>query len=243
MPILELKSYVAIPFLAAGIVAVLMMFDLMGRSERKLSPNFLRRGHRLAGFIFVLLLGVLSYLCIEYVAAVGDRMSHRAVFHSVLALGLIGVLLVKILIVRFYREFMRFVPTLGIVVFILAFVVFFTSAGYFFLRDVHEHGAGEVAEAEEVTPDPIPGPEGDPASGETVYSSNCASCHAADSEDWFIGPGLKGILVRETLPESGRPATPENVRSQITNPVGAMPAFTSFSDRQMVDLLAYIETL
>ena len=205
MPILELKSYVAIPFLAAGIVAVLMMFDLMGRSERKLSPNFLRRGHRLAGFIFVLLLGVLSYLCIEYVAAVGDRMSHRAIFHSVL--------------------------------------VFFTSAGYFFLRDVHEHGAGEVAEAEEVTPDPIPGPEGDPASGETVYSSNCASCHAADSEDWFIGPGLKGILVRETLPESGRPATPENVRSQITNPVGAMPAFTSFSDRQMVDLLAYIETL
>ncbi len=243
MPILELKSYIAIPFMAAGIVAVLMMFDLMGRSERKLSPNFLRRGHKLAGFIFVVLLGVLSYLCIEYVAAVGDRMSHRAVFHGVLALGLIGILLVKILIVRFYREFMRFVPTLGIITFVLAFVVFFTSAGYFFLREAHEHGAGEVTKAEEVAQAPIPDLEGDPAGGETVYSNNCASCHAADSEDWFIGPGLKGILARETLPESGRPATLENVRSQIVNPVGAMPAFTSFSDRQMVDLLAYMGTL
>ena len=241
MPILELKSFIAIPFLAAGIVAVLMMFDLMGKSERKLSPNLLRRGHKVAGFIFIALLAVLSYLCLNYVSALGDRMSHRAVFHSVLALGLIGVLLVKILIVQFYREFMRFVPTLGIITFILAFVVFFTSAGYFFLRDAHEHGTGEVAEAEEVVP--MPDLAGDPASGEAVYSGNCASCHIADSEDWYIGPGLKGILAGETLPESGRVATRENVRSQIINPVGAMPAFPSLSDREMADLLAYMGTL
>jgi mono/diheme cytochrome c family protein len=243
MPILELKSYIAIPFLAAGIVAVLMMFDLMGRSERKLSPNFLRRGHKVAGFIFVVLLGILSYLCIEYAAAVGDRMSHRAVFHSVLALGLIGVLLVKVLIVQFYREFMRFVPALGVITFILAFVVFFTSAGYFFLREAHEHGAADVVEAQGVTPAPLPEIEGDPAGGETVFSGNCASCHASDSEDWFIGPGLKGILARETFPESRRPATVANLVSQIVDPVGVMPAFSSLSDREMADLLAYMKTL
>jgi mono/diheme cytochrome c family protein len=243
MPILELKSYLAIPFLAAGIVAVLMMFDLMGRSERKLSPKFLRRGHKLAGLIFAVLLAILSYLCIKYVAAVGDRMSSRAVFHSVLALGLIGVLLVKILIVQFYREFMRFAPALGIITFILAFVVFFTSAGYYFLREAHEHATAEVAVAEEMRPAPMPSLEGDTASGETIYGNRCGSCHFADSEDWFIGPGLKGILAKDVLPESGRSATVENIRSQIVNPVGTMPAFTSLSEEQMADLLAYIETL
>jgi mono/diheme cytochrome c family protein len=243
MPILELKSYIAIPFLASGVVAVLMMFDLMGRSERKLSPSFLRRGHRAAGFVFVVLLGILSYLCIDYVAALGDRMSHRAVFHSVLALGLIGVLLVKILIVQFYREFMRLVPALGIITFILAFVVFFTSAGYFFLREAYEPGAAEVTEAEPMAAAAVPELDGDPARGELVYSENCGSCHAADSDEWSIGPGLKGIFAKETLPESGRPATLESVRSQIINPVGAMPPFPSFSDREMADLLAYMTTL
>ena len=243
MPVLELKSYLAIPFLAAGLVAMLLMLDLMGRPQRKLNPYLLRRGHKAAGFIFIVLLGILSYLCIGYVEAVGDRMSHRAVIHSVLALGLIGVLLVKLLIVRFYRGLMRFVPALGITAFVLAFMVFFTSAGYFFLREAHQHATGETALGEGPSPATVSDLEGDAARGEMVYADMCGSCHHADLEDWYIGPGLKGILGKERLPESGRPATLENIRSQIVSPVGTMPAFTSLSERQMADLLAYIENL
>jgi cytochrome c553 len=242
MPILELKSYLAIPFLAAGITAVLLMFDLMGRPERKTSPDALRRGHKAAGYLFVVLLGILSYLCLAYVEALGDRMSHRAVLHSVLALGLIGVLVIKILIARFYRGLLRLVPALGITAFVLAFVVFFTSAGYFFLREAGVHGADETATAQG-TSAYVSGLEGDAARGERVYADMCGACHNADSEDWLIGPGLKGVLGKERLPESGRPATLENIRSQILSPVGTMPAITSLSDQQMADLLAYMEGL
>jgi mono/diheme cytochrome c family protein len=158
-------------------------------------------------------------------------------------LGLIGVLIVKILIVRFYRGLMRFVPPLGVTAFILAFVVFFTSAGYYFLRETSEHGAAGSVAAQTAAQAAMPDLEGDPARGEGVFAANCASCHAAGSEDWRIGPGLKGILTKKTLPESGRPATVENVWSQIVSPVGTMPAFTSFSDDEIADLLAYIKTL
>jgi mono/diheme cytochrome c family protein len=170
-------------------------------------------------------------------------MSNRAVLHSVLALGLIGVLIVKILIVQFYREFMRFVPTLGIVLFILAFVVFFTSAGYYFLMGASGRAAVEASTVAAAGEPSMPDLEGDAAAGEAVFTGNCASCHAADTEDWFMGPGLKGVLARETLSAVGKPATLENVWVQIVNPVGTMPAFTSFSDREMADLLAYMETL
>jgi hypothetical protein len=170
-------------------------------------------------------------------------MSSRAVFHSVLALGLIGVLLVKLLIVRFYRELMRFVPTLGVVTFILAFVVFFTSAGFFFLREAHSHAGGEAGVAETALPQALAAVGGDPTGGQAIFTRDCAGCHIATSEEWYIGPGLKGVLAKQTLPESRRPATAANVRSQILSPVGVMPAFTSLSDREMADLLAYLKSL
>ena len=243
MPILELKSFIALPFLAVAVTAVLFMFELMGRTAVKHDPKVLKQGHRVFGYAFIVLMGLLTYLCLTYVSAVGDRMSVRAVIHSILAVGLVGVLLVKVLIARFYRDLLRMVPALGIVTFVLAFVVFFTSAGYFFLRDGHSHVAAEISGAEVTLPPPVAGIAGDAAGGQAVFVRDCAGCHAVVSEEWRIGPGLKGVLAKPTLPESGRPATPANVWSQIVNPVGVMPAFTMYSDRELADLLAYIKTL
>jgi cytochrome c1 len=48
---------------------------------------------------------------------------------------------------------------------------------------------------------------------------------------------------KQILPSSGRPATLENVRSQIIKPYRSMPAFPDFSDEQMADLMAYLKIL
>ena len=77
------------------------MFALMGKTERKISATFLRRMHKSAGFIFAILLLIISYFCIRYVAMVGDQLSGRAVMHSVLSLALFIVLAIKISIVQF----------------------------------------------------------------------------------------------------------------------------------------------
>jgi cytochrome c553 len=243
VPILELKSYISLPFLAVGVITVLFAFALMGRPAEQHDPKVLKRRHRISGYVFIVLLVVLSYLCLSYVVAVGSNMPVRALFHGILAVGLIGVLVVKMLIVRFYRGLVRMVPALGVVAFILAFVVFFTSAGYFFLREAHSHAAGEGSVAEVTLPPAVARTSGDPAAGQATFAEDCAACHAVASEEWRIGPGLKRVLARDTLPESGRPATPGNVWSQIVNPVGVMPAFDMYSDQEMADLLAYIKTL
>jgi hypothetical protein len=132
--ILLFKSILATVFMAAGVVAVLSMLSLMGQSDRKLGPRFLRSTHKSAGTLFVILLVVVSVYCVRYVGATGDNLSLRAVIHGVLAVALFGVLFLKLTIIRFYKEFLRIVPTLGMIIFVLAFSVYFTSAGFYFLR-------------------------------------------------------------------------------------------------------------
>jgi mono/diheme cytochrome c family protein len=286
---MQVKLAVSILFIAVGTVAVLSMLYVMGRPEKKISPGAMRNTHRIMGLIFTVLLLVLAWIGAGFVGAMGDGMSLRAVFHAVFALSLIAVLLMKILIVKFYRELMRFVPTMGLVVFALAFVVFFTSAGFHFARDLRpepsgvsgdggppvagrdagasggveegeDQGPGEDSDAGsdrygaattggQIAADTGPAaqrksmPEGDVKVGRAIFNNKCVGCHDADSRKSLFGPGLLGLMKWEALRSTGEPPTPGSVRNQIIDPVGTMPAFTTFSKEEMDNLLAYLGTL
>jgi mono/diheme cytochrome c family protein len=234
------KSILAVLFLAVGIVGVLAMFSLMGKTEHKTSPMALRKLHRSMGFIFVILLVLISVLCVRYVARVGDQISLRAAFHCVFALLLIGVLAVKITIIKWFKGLLNLVPALGIIVFVLAFAVVATSAGYFFVRMGSYAAATGVQPVEE---EPAAAAEGDPESGGKIFDENCSSCHATDNDDSGFAPGLKGVLKKDTLPDSGRPATVENIKSQLREPVGMMPSYNSITGQDLADLIEYLKTL
>ena len=232
------KSIVAIFFLAAGLIAVICMLTLMGRAERKISATFLRRLHKGAGAVFAVMFLVISYFCLNYVKMVGDGMSVRAVFHGVLALALFIILALKLSIVQFYKQFLRYVPGLGMTVFALSFVVFCTSAGYVFLKTEHIK-----AKSEEISKPTQTALKGDAKKGAALFDSKCSFCHYADKEASKYGPGLKGVLKKGKLPYSGRPANLENIKQQLRNPISAMPSFASLSEEEIADLLAYLETL
>ena len=229
------KSMLAMIFLAFGLIAVICMLTLMGRAERKISATLLRRLHKIAGGIFAVMFLLISYFCLHYVKMLGDGMSARAVFHSVLALALFAVLALKVSIVQFFKQFLRYVPGLGMAAFSLALVVFFTSGGYFFLV------AGESAEPEERVSQAVISPT--VQAGRALFDGKCGFCHHADRSESKLGPGLKGILKGETLPASGRPATEENVRQQLVEPYRSMPSFESLSEQEIEDLVAYLLTL
>lgn len=79
--------------------------------------------------------------------------------------------------------------------------------------------------------------------GNKIFEQYCSGCHTTRSTKTIVGPGLKGILKRKTLPVSGRPATPEDIVDQIKNPYRNMPAFRQFSKKQLEDILAYLNTV
>lgn len=233
-----IKSILGTIFFLAGLVAISTMFSIMGKQERKVSATILRRIHRTAGFTFLILMLVISYFCIKYWAMTGDQISIRAIFHSVLALGLIIILFIKVSIIRIYKNFLRFAPSLGIIVFCLAFLVFSTSAGYFFIRSLHA-----VSITTETSQPDTTITEGSTERGERLFTSKCSSCHYADREDNKSGPGLANLLQKETLPASRRPATLENVTAQLKRPFMAMPAFKNLTEQELADLLAYLKIL
>ncbi|MFQ6109500.1 MAG: hypothetical protein ACE5L7_08115 [Candidatus Aminicenantales bacterium] len=68
------KSIVALLFLLAGVLAVLSMFILMGKPDPKTSASSLRRLHRTSGFVFFILMIVISYFCIKYWIMAGDTL-------------------------------------------------------------------------------------------------------------------------------------------------------------------------
>jgi mono/diheme cytochrome c family protein len=241
MPLFLLKSVLAVLFLVAGAVGTLAMFCLMGKTEHKTSPMTLRRLHRSMGFIFVLLLVITSVLCARYVARVGDQVSLRAALHGTLAVLLVGVLAVKLFIIKWYKGLLSLVPVLGIIVFVLAFAVVATSAGYYFLRMGGGAPAGEKPEARSGVI--AAAAAGDRERGRAVFEENCSACHATDNDDPGFAPGLKGVLKKDTLPDSGRPATVENIVSQLREPVGMMPSYSSITGQDLSDLIEYMKAL
>jgi mono/diheme cytochrome c family protein len=230
------KSILAIILLGFAFVAAGSMLTLMGRPEHKTSPVFLRRLHKISGGVFAVTFLVISYFCLHYVKMAGDAMSTRAVFHGVLASFLFAVLALKLSIAQFYRQFLKYMPAMGMIVFSLALVVFFISSGYFLLVTKEAKPTGQPAEQTNGLTDA--------QSGAMLFESKCSFCHYADRTDTKLGPGLEGVLKRETLPASGRPATPENIERQLLTPYQNMPALgKSLSGQEIKDLVAYLKTL
>ena len=75
-------------------------------------------------------------------------------------------------------------------------------------------------------------------------SKGCGGCHFTDSQEAKFGPGLKGLFDRGNLPESGRPATAENVRNQFIDPYEKMPSFAHKLTEEQVDaIIKYLKTV
>jgi hypothetical protein len=129
-----IKTLIATVFLGVCLTSFFSMMAVMGKAERKSDPVKLRRLHRISGIVFLVLLLSLAYFGANFLADLGEGISTRAVFHFVLAALLLALILLKLLIVRGYRQFLKFAPGLGMAIFTLTVVIFLITAGYFFLR-------------------------------------------------------------------------------------------------------------
>lgn len=248
------KVIISVALLATALGAALSMLTLMGRKEKSMSAGALRSVHRIAGWLTVLLALINGFLGAKYVATVGDGMATRGALHGLVALGLLAALLIKLLIVKRFRQYLTMAPTLGLILLALLLVVIGTSTGFYLVRTIwgpgpptEPHVIGETAVEADSGSDEASEPVASAeviAAGRQTYRAHCAGCHPTDPDRNGYGPTLPGLFSRETLAATGGPVTDEAVRQQILAPAGTMPAFEGrLDEREMDDLLAYMKTL
>ena len=251
MPIFLLKTIFAVIMLFLTGVAMFTMFEILARPEKKYNIQRLKDLHRVNGFVYILFYLVTAFFCLQFIGDTKTELSSRAAFHGVLALAIITALGFKIAFIEIYKQFYKKVAAIGLSIAFMTFLLFGMSGGYYLL--VTDLGTdlrfGKVMEEK-----PAAGPQNmeqiqvstDPdkiRAGKALFAKQCASCHSADSTRTILGPGLKGVLKREKLPVSGRPATPENIARQLRAPFDKMPSFKHLSGEQVKDAIAYLNTL
>ena len=70
---------------------------------------------------------------------------------------------------------------------------------------------------------------GNASAGETLYASDCSGCHGSTA-DGGSAPGLKGVEV-------------EVFTDVLANGIGYMPAFPNYTEQDIADVVAYIDSL
>ncbi|HDT13959.1 MAG TPA: hypothetical protein ENO03_06325 [Candidatus Aminicenantes bacterium] len=129
-----IKTVLAVLLLGAGLAAFLTMMTRLGRPADEARSERLRRRHKAAGYVFIALLAPLAVLGVGFLVEMGDGLSTRGTLHFVLAEALLAIVLLKVLIVKGYRQFLRYANTLGMTVFVLTLVIFLITAAFFVLQ-------------------------------------------------------------------------------------------------------------
>jgi cytochrome c553 len=257
MTIFHIKSLLALLLLVLAGHGMYTMFEIFGRDVSAERVEQLKKRHRASGWPAVILFGLITYLCVVYLSVSRAEPSPRAALHILLSLLLIALFTMKVLIVRFYRQFYGVARTIGMSIGILIFALVGMSAGVYLVmtrfgtdltmdKSAYYALRGPLLTMHQIASPGTAAVRTDRQSigrGRTLFLARCSACHDPESTLTKVGPGLKGLLRNPHLPKSGHPATAESIRFQLRQPLGAMPSFAYLSEEEMSDLIAYLNTL
>jgi hypothetical protein len=132
--------------LLASVVAVLSAYQvfLMAVVYGKVNLPFLKSkaasfAHRAAGDMVLVITLLVAFMCLVYFE-VGDGIEYardgeqtRAMIHVVAGSLLVAMIMLKVIVVRWWHRMGRYLPILGVTVFALFMVTWFTSAGNYLM--------------------------------------------------------------------------------------------------------------
>ena len=130
----------------ASVVAVLSAYQvfLMAIGYGKVNVPFLKPKaasltHRATGDLILVVTLLVAFMCLVYFE-VGDGIEYardgeqtRATIHVVAGSLLVGAIVLKVIVVRWWHRMGRYLPILGVTVFVLFMVTWFTSAGNYLM--------------------------------------------------------------------------------------------------------------
>ena len=160
-------------FILIGAAAVWLIFDASTGSRTQTARDRILRAHRIAGYLFIALFCFMSWFMLLKAKETPDELPLRAMLHILIAMVMAPLLLVKVVIARYYKSFTAALVPLGLTIFTLGFVLIASSAGpYLFRKAVVKNISLETVN--------MGGVKIDLQSSEALTQKRCSRCHNLD---------------------------------------------------------------
>ncbi len=168
----SLSSALGIVFALLGAAAVWLIFDASRRTHSTTARERIIRAHRIAGYLFIALFCLMVWLMVLRTGGSAEELPVRSTLHILMALVLVPLLLVKVLVARYYKSFTAVLVPLGLIIFTLAFVLVGSSAGPYLLRSSTVKRLS-LQDTKGVTEIDLP-------AAEQIMLKRCSRCHALE---------------------------------------------------------------
>ena len=123
----EVKVLITSVAAALAVYQLVLIAVAYGKARpRFLEPGPAAKSHRASGDTIAVLLLVVAGMCAAYFGIEDD-----AAFHAVTGAALLAVLALKVVVIRWWHAAGRFLPVLGITVFLLLAATWASTAGAF----------------------------------------------------------------------------------------------------------------
>src|SRR5438128_8011412 len=121
--------WLGITFVVIGAINVWLVLQASARVRDAKASTRLIAAHRIGGYLFIALFCVMGYFMVARLGDVGGGAPPGTMIHLTLAMVLSPLLFVKVLVARYYKSYYSLLMPIGLVIFVLSFVLIGITAG------------------------------------------------------------------------------------------------------------------
>src|SRR6266436_7668774 len=127
--------WLGIAFVLIGAINVWLILQASARVRDAKASTRLIAAHRIGGYVFIALFCVMGYFMVARLGDVAGGAPPSTTIHLTLAMVLSPLLFVKVLVARYYKSYYSFLMPIGLLIFVLAFVLVAITAGPHLIRN------------------------------------------------------------------------------------------------------------
>jgi ferredoxin-NADP reductase len=165
--------WLGITFVLIGAINVWLILQASVRVRAAKASNRLIAAHRIGGYLFIALFCVMGYFMVSRLGDAGSDASPGTIIHLTLAMILSPLLFVKVLVARYYKTYYSVLMPIGLVIFVLSFVLIGITAGPYLAH----HARMQTVSLETID---LPPAAIDINMAAATMEKRCSKCHNLD---------------------------------------------------------------
>jgi ferredoxin-NADP reductase len=135
----SVSIFLGVTFVLVGAINIWLILQASARVREAKASARLIAAHRVGGYLFIALYCVMAYFMVARLGDVGGDAPAGTMIHVALAMVLSPLIFVKVLVARYYKSYASFLMPIGLVIFVLSFVLVGITAGPALARQARRH--------------------------------------------------------------------------------------------------------